>query len=209
MVKAPKSYTHDPALMAQDVSAFHACLAPLSDAGKLAGVLLQFPFRFRYEASTCAHLARARAAVPADVPVFSEFRHVSWNRDEVFAFLDDHDLGYCAVDEPDLPGLMPPVARVTGPEGYVRLHGRNRDTWWGRSEGDRYDYRYRPHELAEWADKVRAIEARTRRTFVFFNNCHEGQAVEGATLLAELLSIPLGRDPRPGGETPRGGGATS
>lgn len=192
MVKAPRSYTHDRDLMPHDRAAFESCLEPLRQAGKLAGVLCQFPYGFRRDARAEAHLGRVRDAVDGDVPVFVEFRHLSWNRDEVFAFLEDHELGYCSVDEPDLPGLMPPVARATGPEGYVRLHGRNRDTWWGRGEGDRYDYRYRVDELEEWADKVRAIDARTRRTFVFFNNCHEGQAVEGATLIAELLSIPLG-----------------
>jgi uncharacterized protein YecE (DUF72 family) len=120
------------------------------------------------------------------------------------------------VDEPDLPGLLPRVARATGPLGYVRFHGRNAKSWYagdGRAAGAkgaggvketaappkprerehrllRYDYLYSETELKEWADKIRDLNAKTQKTFVFFNNCHAGQAATSAKLMRTLLGMP-------------------
>ena len=70
-----------------------------------------------------------------------EFRHGSWAEESVWDRLDAEGIGYVSVDEPDLPGLVPPVARVTGPAriGYVRLHGRNKENWWRNPERGRPD----------------------------------------------------------------------
>ncbi len=38
--------------------------------------------------------------------------------------------GFCCVDEPQLPNLLPPLAAVTSKIGYVRFHGRNSAKWW-------------------------------------------------------------------------------
>jgi uncharacterized protein YecE (DUF72 family) len=189
IVKAPKSATHERHMLDAEMPAFRDVLAPLQEASKLSGVLLQFPDTFTHGPAALAHIARARAHL-SDTPVFCEFRHGSWARDDTFAFLSDRDIGYCAVDEPDLPTLMPPVVRVTSREGYVRFHGRNRGAWLAatRKPGeDRYDYRYSREELAGWVERIRAIANRTQRTWVFFNNCHEGKAVEGAHILADML----------------------
>ena len=43
-----------------------------------------------------------------------------------------------AVDVPDLPGMPPAVDLVTAPLAYIRLHGRNSDTWWGSDAAARY-----------------------------------------------------------------------
>jgi uncharacterized protein YecE (DUF72 family) len=76
---------------------------------------------------------------------------------------------------------------VTNGTGYVRLHGRNRDSWWGKSGKDRYDYLYSKEEMQEWVQKIRAMLGSTDRTFVFFNNCYAGQAADNARVMQELL----------------------
>ncbi len=190
VVKAHRSMTHERDEMGEHLPAFTEVLQPLSDSGKFAGVLLQFPWGFKHGEPSLAHLSRLRDSLP-EMPLFAEFRHASWDRDDVYSFLKDRGIGYCAVDEPDLPGLMPPVVRVTADEGYVRFHGRNRENWWGRG-GDRYDYLYSEAELKEWVEKIRALAARVRKTFVFFNNCHAGHAVKGARMMAQLLGQELG-----------------
>jgi uncharacterized protein YecE (DUF72 family) len=75
--------------------------------------------------------------------------------------------------------------------GYVRLHGRNEETWWarGRGVGDRYDYLYSEDELREWVAKIQAMSRTATRTFVFFNNCHAGQAARNARLMQDLLGL--------------------
>jgi uncharacterized protein YecE (DUF72 family) len=191
VVKAHRSATHDRHTMAEVMPSFLEAIQPLRDAGKFSGVLLQFPWGFKNTDASQEHLARTRDFL-GDMSVFAEFRHDSWDRDEVYRFLEDQRVGYCAVDEPSLAGLMPPVVHVTSEEGYVRFHGRNATNWWGEGGGDRYDYRYSENELKEWVNKIRTLDERTLRTFVFFNNCHAGQAVTGARMLADLLGLDVG-----------------
>ena len=127
-------------------------------------------------------------------------------------WLSERQLGYCAVDEPALPGLVPPVTHVTNGIGYVRLHGRNAQHWWGsgarvaagpEAGGDgrpaaparaaanreqlRYDYDYSARELDEWVARVNAMAKQAKETYLFFNNCHAGQAARNAKLMEELL----------------------
>jgi uncharacterized protein YecE (DUF72 family) len=85
------------------------------------------------------------------------------------------------------PGLVPPVVHLTTDTGYVRFHGRNEGTWWGRGGGDRYDYDYSERELVEWVERVRVLAEQAKQTYLFFNNCHAGQAARNAKLMGELL----------------------
>jgi uncharacterized protein YecE (DUF72 family) len=124
-------------------------------------------------------------------PLFVEFRNSSWITEEIFESLSRAGIGYCSVDEPNLRGLVPPVARVTADQGYVRLHGRNARTWWGRGGGDRYDYLYSEDELRQWIAKIKDMSQKARKTFIFFNNCHAGQAASNAQMMKELLGLPL------------------
>jgi uncharacterized protein YecE (DUF72 family) len=124
------------------------------------------------------------------VKLFFEFRRDDWNRRAVLDFLRQLDVGWCSVDEPALPGLLPPDHHVTNGTGYVRLHGRNRDAWWKNPGGERknrYDYLYSPEELKDWVGKIRNLLSGTDRTFVFFNNCYSGQAADNARIMQELL----------------------
>ena len=91
------------------------------------------------------------------------------------------------MDEPQIGNMMPPVARATGDAGYVRLHGRNEETWWSET-GDRYDYEYTMDELREWSDTVSDMAATVRKLFVFFNNCHHGAAAKNALMFQELAA---------------------
>jgi uncharacterized protein YecE (DUF72 family) len=219
VVKAHGDMTHklsrDPAVY----EAFHAAMEPLRAARKLSGVLAQFPQAFHRSEDAERFLVELQERMEG-VPLFVEFRHNSWMHEEVFAFLERESLGYVSVDEPDLPGLIPRVARATGPLAYVRFHGRNAKNWYAGDppravsvrgsparggaaassasappkERDRrllrYDYLYSEAELKEWADKIQELNAKTQKTFVFFNNCHAGQAATGAKLMRTLLGMP-------------------
>jgi len=244
VVKAHHDMTHKRSLEPDLYRAFTRAIDPLQSAGKLSGILAQFPYAFRRTPENETFLLALRERLPR-VPLFVEFRHVSWIRDEIFPWLEDQGLGYVSVDEPELPGLVPPIARATSPIGYVRLHGRNKENWWrpdsrmkepdgvarwrqqprrglGASKarrasdygplfsagsaleadaagaeaapgsrpwnpGDRYDYLYSEAELKEWVEKIRELSTKAKKTFVFFNNCHVGQAATGAKLMRRLL----------------------
>jgi uncharacterized protein YecE (DUF72 family) len=186
VVKLHQSMTHEGATGEQLYRQFLAVLEPLKAAGKYHGLLAQFPWAFRRTDPNKLHLERLRALLP-DEPLWVEFRHASWMHPKLPDWLRERALGYCAVDEPDLPGLVPPVTHLTTDTGYVRLHGRNAATWWGRGGGDRYDYDYSERELKEWVTRVTALAQQAKQTYLFFNNCHAGQAARNAKLMEELL----------------------
>ena len=161
--------------------------SPCARAGKFDGTLLQFPFGFKNDARSRGHLAFLREQLPG-MRLWAEFRHESWDRPPVLDYLRRLDIGFCAVDEPALPGLLPPRAAVTSDAGYVRFHGRNAATWWGGGH-ERYDWEYTAEELSEWLDRIREMATATDRTYVFFNNCYMGRAVKSARLLERLLGL--------------------
>ena len=229
VVKAHHDMTHEQSLDSEIYRVFARAVEPLRLAGKLSGFLAQFPYGFRRSAKNEEFLVEMKLRLP-DAPLYVEFRHASWIRDDVFSWMGEQGLGYVSVDEPDLPGLVPPVARMTGPGPYIRFHGRNKENWWRNPErgrpdrdgepakrkvaapaaanfgplfaavsadppttgpsgasSDRYDYLYSEAELQEWVQKIRELAAKSKKTFVFFNNCHVGQAATGAKLMRKLL----------------------
>ena len=187
VVKAAAVVTHERTADAAADDAFRRACEPLADAGKFEGTLVQFPWAFQNDAAAQAYLRDLRARLP-EGPVFVEFRHRSWAKPSTLALLDELGLGYCCVDEPALPSLMPGDAYAVGARGYVRLHGRNAAKWWKGSNSERYDYEYSEPQLAEWAGKIRGLAGRATTTYVFFNNCHAGQAARNAKLLKTLLA---------------------
>jgi len=186
VVKLNGAMTHE---RSRDLSLYRdflAVLEPLKAAGKYDGLLAQFPTGYRRGPDTLAHLEVMRELL-GDEPLHVEFRHRSWITPELGPWLRERRLGYCVVDEPQLPGLVPPDLLVTSNDAYVRLHGRNAQTWYGHGREARYDYDYSETELAEWLQKLRELADQARRTYLFFNNCHAGQAARNAKLMQELM----------------------
>jgi uncharacterized protein YecE (DUF72 family) len=180
----------------------------LRAAGRLAALLLQFPQAF-HNTSANRHYLRAAARRCRDLRLAVEFRHRSWARPATFDFLADQALALVAVDEPALPALFPRLPVVTAPDlAYVRFHSRNAANWY-RSGAERYDYRYADAELRDWLPLLRTIAAKARNIFIYFNNCHSGQAAQNARELAALVAgAGLNLDPHGrwhGGEAPAGG----
>lgn len=249
VIKAHHDMTHERSLDPELYASFARAVEPVAEAGKLHGIMAQFPYGFRRAPENEAFLLELKRRLP-EAPLFIEFRHRSWIEEEVFQRLDAAGIGYVSVDEPDLPGLVPPIARVTGGAGgsagagavggagagigYVRLHGRNKENWFRHPErgrpdrprgadrepgtapvtapradrdygplfaadapaptpgpsgasSDRYDYLYSKADLEEWVVKIKEMTLKAKKTFVFFNNCHVGQAATGAKLMRRLL----------------------
>lgn len=186
-VKAHQDMTHKRHDNEAVFAAFVRALQPLVDQGRLGCVLAQFPFSFHATELNRQYLSVLRERLPG-LPVVAEFRNRQWITPDTFALLRRLDLGFCCVDEPDLPGLIPPAAEATSDIAYVRFHGRNAAKWFNHKEAyERYDYTYRRDELAEWVPRIRDLDAHARLTFLFANNHWMGQAVDTARLLKDLL----------------------
>ncbi len=182
---------------------FVDAIGPLREAGKMGGVLMQYPpwFAAKTPEAEAANLDRLEyaAAKLHGLHVLIEFRHPSWvspeKVDSTLRFLADRGLNYVSVDSPqfDTHSTMPPLHALTGDWAYVRFHGRNAETWYGKhaSAAERFDYLYTEAELREWEPKIREVASDAAQTFVMFNNNKydyaQRNAAEIATILGDLV----------------------
>jgi uncharacterized protein YecE (DUF72 family) len=182
-----RGFTHDsPFPAAAEVEAFHAYLRPLADAGRLGAVLAQFPWSFRDGHDARCRIDAIRESLP-DVPLAVEIRHGSFAKDEFFAYLDGIGVGFANIDQPIIGDSFRPTSIVTGPVGYIRLHGRNYAKWFDHEESwERYDYLYSTDELSPWIDRIR-IAAEKKDVYVVTNNHFRGQAIVNAIELKRGL----------------------
>jgi uncharacterized protein YecE (DUF72 family) len=198
LVKVPKEMTHDRARFGNVVIPFAKCVTPLIRAGQLGGLLVQFPFSFKLEDPSLAHLEKTADALAGHgIPINVEFRHNSWLDDSAYAFLTEHGLGFVNVDLPELEGLPGRTDVLTSKTAYYRLHGRNKANWWRETGNphDRYDYLYSEEQLDEWADKARGATSRADVAYILTNNCRLGQSVISALMLAKKLDLPTPTPP--------------
>ena len=165
---------------------FRYSLTPLTENGKLAGVLAQFPYGFFPNRENLDYLQRFKEEM-GDISSIYEFRNRAWMKEQTFHFLERNNLGFCIVDEPKIPKLMPYTPRATSDIGYFRFHGRNTN-WFNVPAKVRYDYRYSEQELREFVPDIETISRKTTKTLVFFNNCYSGSAAQNAAQMARLLT---------------------
>lgn len=175
-------------------SRFREALRPLSEAGKLGAVLMQFPPWLAASRDAAGVIQRAvtRLALPASV----ELRHGSWlddaHRERTLGFLRALGLPYVCVDMPQgFASSLPPVARATSTSlAVVRFHGRNAATWEAKLETAslRFDYLYSRDELAPWVSRIAELAGDAADVHVVMNNCHEDKAIRNARDVRALLA---------------------
>jgi uncharacterized protein YecE (DUF72 family) len=186
-----QKFTHEPNTTPDDEKAVRAGFEPLLSAGKLAAVLLQFPFSFHHTPETLARL-RHLIEMFRDYPLVVEVRHSSWAKPEFYELLQERGVGFCNIDQPIIGKSLKPMERATSPIGYVRLHGRRYDTWFTDDPAvpafERYNYLYSEEELEPWARRIEHVAKNAETTFVIANNHYLGKGVVNALQLIHLLS---------------------
>lgn len=189
IVKVPQSFTHGRQDVDDDLAKFLQAIEPMDETGKLSGLLAQFPYSFKFGPESLEYLSLLNNAI-APRALFTEFRHQSWVNRTMYDRLRMEGIGYVCVDEPDLPNLIKPDLFATGPVAYARLHGRNADKWWDGGPL-RYDYKYSDEELQDWKEKIDKLAAKgqVQKMYLFFNNCHLGQAAANAGEMKRLLGL--------------------
>ena len=210
VVKAPGDLTHrgvdrprrgsGELTASEAVQRTRAGMQALAGDPLFSGMLLQFPFSFRYTPGNRRYLGwlldeLGPTLEPASLMV--EFRHRSWERASVWRGLVERGAQSVAVDLPSLEGLPGTITGPLGPAvsaaelpGYVRLHGRRADTWWSGDSTTRYDYEYSDTELREIATAVAGLAQSIDRAglYVAFNNHFAAQAVRNAISLRRMLA---------------------
>ncbi len=187
--KIYRGFTHDPnELGAGDVKAFRNYLDPLANADRLGAVLLQFPWSFKSSPQSRDRLDGLFNEF-RDYPLALEVRHASFQDDELLGWLDERNVAWVNVDQPLFSDSVKPAGTVTGPLGYVRLHGRNYEKWFQHAESwERYNYLYSKEELSPWVERIQTM-AREKEMYVITNNHFRGQAIVNAAELKESLGI--------------------
>ena len=163
-------------------------MAPLQEAGRLGAVLIQFPYRFHHTPENRAMVERLADAF-RDYPLVLEIRHRSWDRAEVFLWLQELGIGFCNIDQPQVSVWHRLDAGGHQSRGLSPLHGRNAAMWFAEetSAAARYDYRYSAEELQDLVDAVEVISRRARDTYLITNNHFRGQAALNALELKHGL----------------------
>ncbi len=175
------------------IDAFVEVIAPLRH--KMGAVLLQLPPHVASGPASRAeigriveHLAPLRTAV--------EFRNASWaepgEREAAAEMLGNREAAWVCVDAPRLnvQSAMPPIVEVTTPAlAYLRLHGRNADTWQGsRTVAQRFDWQYSDDELSEWLEPVMHMATAAEEVAVVFKNTSHDYPLRNAAWFSELFS---------------------
>ena len=178
-------FTHrrlEPTQRAMEAERFRAGLQPLRSAGKLAALLVQFPFSFRRTSAAEERLAWIADTFAGDQPLVLEVRHRSWFEPESLERLARLSYSLATIDLPAHKDHPPAEVEPGGPIGYLRIHGRNSAAWFEPKAGrdDRYDYLYSEDEVRALAQSARRLATGTDETYVITNNHFAGKAVANA-----------------------------
>ena len=173
---------------------FGSALRPLHDAGKLGGVLFQYPPWFVPRTDNRQQIESLRERLP-DYTICVEFRSPMWlaeprDRERTLGMLEAHGLVFVCVDAPKVSGL-PRVLAVTNEQLMVmRFHGRADNTWneHAGSAAERFRYRYTEEELNELVPAVAETASDARESHMLMNNCYRDYAVRNAAELRDLLA---------------------
>ena len=183
-----------PLLRRRVFARFRAALEPLRAAGRMGGILMQFPPGLRPGDEAWAQIEDAQELLRGD-ELLVEFRQRDWlgedRREETLGRLEALGLTYVVVDAPPVaaPNVCPTVIAATSGTAYVRFHGRNVATWnetAGRADA-RFDHRYAEDELREWVEPLRELARATRGAYAMFNTNNADQGPVNAGLLRRLL----------------------
>lgn len=183
-----RGFTHERNATASDEREFKDGIAPLFEAARLGALLLQFPWSFRNTQENREYVARLRARF-AEYPLVLEVRHASWSEPGILDTLEQLNLGLCNIDQPLFKRSVKPSALTTSATGYIRLHGRNYQSWFTENKhvGERYDYLYSASELEPWLDRIKTVEHAANDTYVVTNNHYLGKAVVNALEISSIL----------------------
>ena len=105
--------------------------------------------------------------------------------EDVFKYLSENSLSYCAVIEP----LLPPRMDVTNPElVYIRFHGYGKKPW--------FNYEFSEEEIKKWALSIKEVVNEAEKIGIYFNNHFSGYAAKNALMMMKELGLKPRTDPK-------------
>ena len=171
-VKAPRGLTHAKRLYAPErwLGTIGAGLRRLGD--RLGVFLVQLPPGMERDDD---RLRWFLDAVPRDWRLAMEFRHGSWECEDVFGLLERRGAAYVVKSGAGQACVL----RATAPFVYVRFHGPSHEHLYGGSYSDA--------DMWWWGERTREWLAQGRDVWAYFNNDHAGYAVRNAQMLRSAI----------------------
>jgi len=190
IVKMPQTITHhypSKSILISEIAKLTDAVSSADESGVLDGFLAQFPVSFRPNQSTHELVENILDLVPGQK--YLEFRNKQWQNSDTQKLLTTHGAGWVIPDVPAIAELTKFEPILTCSKAYIRLHGRNKQNWYS-SEADRYDYLYDDSEFSELIEISKVLlNMGAEKVFIFFNNCHMGQAPENALQFAKKMGL--------------------
>jgi uncharacterized protein YecE (DUF72 family) len=190
-LKLHQAFTHARAGFTQkDVDDFKTAVDLLLFQGRLAALLVQFPWSYRNTPENADYLVRLFKLF-AGYPLAVEVRHGSWDAPAFYDLLKENRAAFCNIDQPLFDDSIKPSAVSTTPEfAYVRFHGRNYKNWFREDAGrdDRYDYLYAKDELEDWVTRIKDLGRKSGKVYVITNNHYRGQAMANALQIRNMIT---------------------
>ena len=202
-VKANRMLTHEVDSKWQNAAGeFKSALNPLLEKDSLSALLFQFPQSFHYTKENRIYLAKLIDEFQG-YPVVIEFRHREWVRESVFEGLVQRKASIAFCDMPQLKSLPNAdlddslYSSIMGPIAYIRLHGRNANTWYAQDPASsaertnpsaRYLYDYSDEELAQFVPGISRIKDKGKLIQVYFNNHPNGNGAKNAKKLKDMVT---------------------
>ncbi len=187
----------------EEVAKFLRSIEPVTDAGKLKAVLVQFPPWFDCKEKNVTYLRFLKEQMK-DIPCALEFRNQTWFSQaylpETLKLMKQDGWIHSIVDEPQARvGSAPTILEATNKlSTIVRFHGRN-VYGWNRNGNEnwrkvRFLYRYNQDELLDWKEKVQVLTKQSEEICLLFNNNSGGDAADNAKEMMKILGIDYGEE---------------
>jgi uncharacterized protein YecE (DUF72 family) len=141
--------------------------------GRLGAIFFQCPPNMKAE---LPRLETFLASLPKDHRYAFEFRHETWNTDEVRDLLRTHDAAWCVADTDEIPCTF---ARTARDFAYLRLRKTA----------------YEDEELAGWAKQIREALADGVDVYCYFKHKDESRGVHFAQSLGAMLGVQPAKHP--------------
>jgi uncharacterized protein YecE (DUF72 family) len=182
--KLPQVITHEKHLKdcERELDAFVSTMRLLGP--KLGALLIQCPPNLHAEELPA--LQAFLPLLPRDVPFAIEFRHRSWQRDDVLDLLRQYNVAWCVIDL----YYMPRTPNLTADFTYVRWLGDRRQI----AQFDRIQID-RSEQMAAWATTLRNMAGSVRRIMGFYNNHYAGHSPASVRQMKGLLDLPAVNPP--------------
>jgi uncharacterized protein YecE (DUF72 family) len=174
----------------KDIDAFKTAADLIRLRGRLAALLIQFPWSYANTPANTDYLLRLFGFF-AGYPLAVEVRHGSWDGPGFYELLRENGAAFCNIDQPVFKNSIGPSAVSTSPEfAYVRFHGRNHENWFreGAGRDARYDYLYAKDELGDWIERIKDLGKKSGKVYVITNNHYRGQALANALQIRNMIT---------------------